>query len=105
MAFSYTPKNTAPPIEIHVTLGATPANSPPRPFSFAIRTNILAVLKDASVLPAVTNINLVLATFNGVVIAADTPPAMEPHKEASQGRVGDPFKSDTFLFKNSHSGN
>ena len=112
--FSYTPKNTAPPTEIHVTLGVTPANKPVEnikiykryflssnenfhetntlpltPFSLTTILQISKVPDLASTLPAPANIILVLATSSGVVIAADIPPDTAPHTEDSLNNVVD----------------
>ena len=86
MTVSYTPKKTDPPIEIHITLGATPANRLAHPSFLTIICRAKMVLGLlARVDPGSANMILVLATSRGVVTAALNPPATAPHREDCQG--------------------
>jgi hypothetical protein len=109
-AFSYAPKNTNPPILIHVTLGTTPLNNTAIPPSLYRADKILgiegvvsvcaadvdvdvdvdvAVAREDDMICDDDNINLVFTTSNGVVHAAAIPPDTLPthaHSKEDKGR-------------------
>jgi hypothetical protein len=78
VAFSYIPKNTKPPMLIHIVRGPMPENRRLTPSSRYTRMNVLTVPLYGTPLASLPSISRVLVTSNGVVIEAATPPAMEP---------------------------